>query len=317
MKVMRFSHVDLDGWGSIVILRRFYEEVFGIVPVHKTVNYGFEEDPTVLDSILASDVVFFTDISFSKEFAIKMNTLVEEYGKKIILLDHHKTAKDTLEELNYDWITINTQRCGTLLTYDYCNEICRMIGKRNVLKGYKYFAEIVNGYDLWLHLDYNSTRMQFLWANCDHEYFVNRFTNEPFTGTFTDDEEEIILASELILENSKKIAEDKLIIDKDIDGLVFGITSKPQFYSLVSTEIMKNHPEIDYLVFNDGKSLSFRSNRMDILWICEMLGGGGHERACGATLPNVLIDPVKTLQSRKWVLNDFVNRFSGGVHDTP
>lgn len=311
MKVMHFSHVDLDGWGSIVILRRFYEQVFGITPAYRIVNYGFEENPSTIEDILSSDVIFFTDVSFSPEFAMKLNTLVTEYSKKIVLLDHHKTAVETLSSLNYEWMHLDISRCGTLLTYDYCNDLCCKIGKRNVLKGYRYFAEIVNGYDLWLHLDYNSTRMQFLWANCDHEYFVNRFVNNPFTGTFTDEEEDAMLASELIFENSKKSAEDNLVIERDIDGLTFGVTIKPQFYSLVSHYVMKNHPELDYVVLNDGKSLSFRSNDLNILWICEMLGGGGHDKSCGASMPSILIDPVKTVQLRTWVYHDFVGKFSG------
>ena len=284
-----------------------------MTPEYYIVNYGFEEDPGIMEKILDSDIVFFTDVSFSPQYAMKLNTLVTQYGTKIFLFDHHESAKKQLEPLNYDWIHYDVTKSGTLLIYEFCMDMCNKIGRPEVMKDWRYFAEVVDGYDLWLHTDYNSTRMQFLWANTEHEQFVQRFCNIPFNGIFSDDEEETIVTSELILDHSVDEAEQGLKIDTDIEGYTFGVTNKPPFFSLVATQLFKAHPEMDYLVMSDGRALSFRSPNDGICVrpIAEALGGGGHDHASGAPMKSPMTDPLLTVKYRRWTTYDFTKKFSG------
>lgn len=308
-KVIHISHIDLDGYGCLVLMKKMFRDLYNLDVDYLTVNYGFEDDMSldIMSKLINYDIIMFTDISFSKEFAMKLNTLRNTYGKSIILLDHHESAISNLSELNYDWIKLDSSKCGTLLCYEYAQKVYESFNRLNEITPWKEFSEVVNDYDLWIHNTYNSTLLQFLWSSMDKVEFIDRFVGNP-SLEFTPEEKDIIKVSEDILNESIEIVENNIEYYTDITNRRFGLAPKTKFYSLVSDRILKSH-DIDYLVLRDGSNLSFRSITTNVLPICESIGGGGHKLACGATV-DPLVDVVNSIINREIIMYEFLNKFS-------
>lgn len=316
MKILHYTHVDNDGYGSLVIFRRMFQELYNITPDYRIVNYDFENSLEVVDEIMKYDMIIFTDISFSRQFAIKLNKLAEYCSKKLILLDHHESAKSKLSDLDYPWIHIDTTKSGCMLSYEYAEERYETFrklkiiddSKLNKFKEYYEYAKLVNDYDLWIHKYPNSIKLQFLWSGMNKEEYIDKFTKSP-KFELTHEQEQLVNDNYNAYLNSVNQIQTNHTIHTDCEGYTFAVTSKPLFYSLASTTYLKSvEGDVDYLVLVDGKSMSFRSLGLEVRKIAEQLGGGGHPTACGAPM-NPLMDVPRTVINRKPVLYGFVDKF--------
>lgn len=301
-KVVLFTHIDMDGYGCSVILQKLYPGI-----EVKYVDYGFDEISENITLMKSADVLLFTDISVSVETAVMLQELVTTNHTKVVLLDHHKSAEEKLSELGYDWIIIDQTKSGTLIVYDRYKEY-------DSVRPYKDFAELVSDYDLWEHKFEKSKLMQFLWSK-DKEYFVSRFINNPSTQ-FTASENLMIEDSIKEYECSYELAKESIQEFVDCEGLVFGlVTNIGLFASLVADKIMKESPNIDYLVIisNFKLSLSFRSLRINVREIAEKLGGGGHDLASGCSYSSNMniVDSIINRRIENYDIASFLNSKEG------
>ena len=310
------THIDLDGSGCEVAVRYYYLLMYNKRIDSIRVNYDFDTDPQIINLIMKYPNVVFTDISFSAEYAKKLDTMMKlsksifgiQYTVK--LFDHHKSSDERLTPLQYDWITIDQSRSGSKIAYDYYLSIL----PDNLKSQYSrldYFIKLVNDYDLWKHEYKDSKLLQFLWSGSDKDEFVYRFVNDPDVTKLSMEEGEIINSSLRNYEESLSNSLESLEIYTDIEGNRFGICNKNNLYSLVGSKILKDNPDLAYLVMKDplNISLSFRSSYYDVSKIAESLGGGGHALAAGASLPQ-FSDVVESVRTRQVVRLSFLTNFS-------
>ena len=158
-KIKIFSHNDLDGIGSIVLLN--------------VVNHTFRYDICLPDSVEQStnprqvgvklksfieneeyekyDKVFITDLYINKETAEMIDKI--NYNNKFLLFDHHKHS---LYLNDYEWATVAVDidgvlTCGTELFWKYLYEIEENIDIRStrMLEACMRFVELIRLYDTW------------------------------------------------------------------------------------------------------------------------------------------------------------------------
>lgn len=294
MKRLLFTHIDLDGYGCAVILKSVFKDID-----IRHVNYGFMDEKQNRVLLQQYDEVYITDISVSKEQAIEISEMMHDplcRLQKVILLDHHQSALDELGPLNFSWIQIRTDKCGTMLCYDRFSKFVSHL---------KYFATIVNDYDLWIHKYRESTNLQFLWSSMDKSKFVDRFVNAEYdeNGNYKLSDYEIGMIYDQLKELDKSLETclSSMDIHYDNEGNQFGFIKRTgRYLSLAVSKILLSYPQLKYIVaYNSySNSLSFRSLDYPVNKIAESLNGGGHKLAAGAPcVPFMAI--VDSVVSRK------------------
>lgn len=271
-KVLLISHIDMDGSLGIIIMKNIYPNSDTMI-----VDYGFELDKNNHDKILEYNTIIMTDISTNNDFILELNNYVSNGIKKVMIFDHHDSAINRIKSLNLDWIVLDNSSCGGKIAYEYYKN------KGYNLSQYDDLVRLVDDYDRWVHSDYKSTELQFLWSGLGRDKFVERFLSNSSTE-FSDSEKSIINNSLNDLNDSCQLAIHNMSLETDKDGNKFLFVTKiGRFLSLVATRILKAHPEADYIAIVNqyGESISLRSTRYNVAKLAESLGGGGHELASG------------------------------------
>lgn len=296
LKVVIITHIDLDGSGCEIILRKMYPNATVI-----RVNYGFEEDMANRKLIAEADLVFIVDMSVSKEFATLLDNTTKTAGKTVWLMDHHDSAIRKYDGQYYDWMILDTNRSGTQIVYDAFKHVPEVAP-------YGELARLVNDYDLWKHEDENSIKLQFLWSGLGKDTFCDRFLENP-NLTFSDEETEVMDNSYNKYLESYEKALPTIEIYTHPDGSRFAYCQIEYSASLVASRILKENVEnFEWLVcLNPYRgSLSFRSLNHPINQIAESLGGGGHSTAAGAPFVQFMNVPESLIQG-KVVKFDFID----------
>lgn len=118
MKVLNITHKNCqDGFTAHAIVKMIYPEC--------DVLQVFPGKDISVDDVVATgvdmDIILMTDISFSKECL----TALAEKTKKLVVLDHHTTAKRLLQD--EPWtnkpdnieVIFDMNKCGAILTWEY------------------------------------------------------------------------------------------------------------------------------------------------------------------------------------------------------
>jgi oligoribonuclease NrnB/cAMP/cGMP phosphodiesterase (DHH superfamily) len=148
-KLYHLSHIDLDGYGSQFLTTHLVEEV---VCFNSDYGKGIKESLVKILVLIDEDIkneinssLLITDLNLIEEDAFFIDEEMNKRNRNITLLDHHITGKSVSEK--YDWYFLDTSICATMLTYTFLKDA---IGERflnNTI--FKFFAEVVNVYDLW------------------------------------------------------------------------------------------------------------------------------------------------------------------------
>lgn len=296
-----FTHIDLDGYGSEVMVRAMYPDIKSY-----NVNYGFDSDPNYRKIMAQATDIIFADISISASTAITLDNARRRGEKNLILLDHHKSAYDRLAQLEFDWIIFDENKSGALIAWDYFHK-----KDPTKMEPYKDLAEVVSDYDLWIHKDPRSIQLQFLWSKIK-DTFVERFTLNP-NLKFSDSEYAIVKAS--TDELAESYSDAMLDIEKltDCEGLTFLLVPRcKSLLSLVAKMILETGFDyhLDYIAILNNGGISFRSLEYPVRVVAESLGGGGHDLSAGAKVPEGLVDIKSSIINRKWINYDML----GGNH---
>lgn len=148
-KLYHLSHIDLDGYGSQFLTTNLIKEV---VCFNSDYGKGIKEalinileliDQDIEKNIISSLLI--TDLNLIEEDAFFIDSEMKKRNRNITLLDHHATGKSVSEK--YDWYFLDTSICATMLTYNFLKDA---MGETFLNKTiFKFFAEVVNVYDLW------------------------------------------------------------------------------------------------------------------------------------------------------------------------
>lgn len=299
MRRILFTHIDLDGSGSEIIIKLIYPDIETY-----RVDYNFDSDMTYRKIMAEADSIIFTDISISRDTAESLEA-TRAYGKELLLLDHHESAKTNLEDLNYPWIHINMEYSGALLAFLWYKD--QLIENLDIVSynNYGYLAQLVSDYDLWHHQYPESKKLQFLWSKIGTEQFVARFLQNS-SMVLSDEEESFVKESMDALEESYQIAISNMDPEEDSYGNKWLLIKNiGVMYSLVADRILKENPDVAYCCIMSRKgSLSFRSQYYDVEQIAKALGGGGHRLAAGAPMIDMM-DVISSVYQREVVTFPF------------
>lgn len=317
MKIINFTHQDLDGVLCALSVQRYYgkENVDIVYCSYNTIN-KYVMDLLTTDEHEKYGFIYITDISVSPETA----EFIENNMKhKVILIDHH--INTNTEHLNkYDWVTLQkndpedglvTSACMMVYKHFY-NRVVEMatpdedgyfeneFENSNLL----HIIELGRDYDTWQWKDKNNIMAKNLntlctmlgferfLAECRHQVFMFdeyycSFGIEPHLQLLLDLQAEDV-------DRCLKTAEKNLYI-KEYDDYKIGVYYGSEHVSEICNLLCDNHPELDAIMcINMKTGASIRTNRDDIhvgelakkIGLPHNINGGGHAKASGVSLTN-------------------------------
>ena len=302
-KVMLFRHSDLDGVGTEIVARLFFNNVYAKQCEYSNVNdiiKAFIEG----GEYIHYDHIIVADISFNEEVAELINNN-ENLRNKFMLVDHHKTA----EWLNkYPFSIVEVERngvtaSGTSSLYEilYNYDIPFVIKHANI-NAIDCFVEKVRRYDTWewtkVYSDQEAKMLNDLFFKVGASEFIKdclnklnlptkRFKEGAWDDLFYQSERYMLAISE---------RETKRYIDKKIKSAKYGKYNDMVYaYVIAENHIselgnqMCERLDIEFALILDlsRNKVSLRSKSADICdvsVIAKSLNGGGHACASGFEL---------------------------------
>lgn len=270
-----------DGFGAaFAAWLKFGDEGAEYVPM----NYG--EDAFQLYMIDRD--VYIVDFSFP----IETMRQIQEYSNKLIVLDHHKTAKEALESMisrSQDHIEFDMNRSGAMMTWEFLHKIRE--GSPS---------------ELFLHIQDND-----LWQfkNKDTKAFIRRLRSYPQNfqswntihtmgyveyKNFVNEGKAIEEFFQQQCQYAIKMGKRKITID-GVEGL--GVNCTKMFSSDVGNILAAESGTFGATWMENSKGeveFSIRSiGEFDVSAIAKKFGGGGHRNAAGFSLkPEKIIEDV-------------------------
>ena len=304
-KVALLTHTDMDGSGSAIFLRYVFKQIAFIK--HLT-NYSMDKGilETILDEELMEniDVLFITDISCSIETA----TIIEKskYSKKIVLLDHHGTAKE-LNNFSFAFVvdscdvSFNTlfypnnstiKTSGTTLMLDF------LLSKDFIPKSTKVLelAHTIGAYDNWDWVNVFEKNKKYSNLNTLFQIYEQRRFEDVFVEKLKNNEKLFGKTEVLLLElEESKIENYVYKTSKLFDTFNISIEGREYFaifanadryYMEVFDKMMELYPTAELLIVNNNGKISLRTRKdnIDVSVIAKSVGGGGHTQAAGFSL---------------------------------
>jgi len=272
---------------------------------HVQVNfepYNYNKEPP--KDVSGYKYVYIVDFSFEAEVIKRMTEQVE---KKVIVLDHHKTACEKLEKLSRKRnkkldIVLDMTRAGCQITWDYLCEKFDNIKRRPM------FIEYIADRDLWTwKLPYSrevNTAMhhnKYLTFEKFDNMYIDWLTN---FDMLRKKGKEIIQFNETMM---RKILWSSVIVE--LRGIkMLAINSTILISELGNMGIEKCVPKTNIVLIwrynkkEDEYECSIRTNEnVDATVVSGLFGGGGHARAAGFSYKGDLLNEMKYIENIKYI----------------
>ncbi len=265
-KILNLTHKDLDGCGCSIVLgntfprnniKFWYTNYNQINSVLENLNYD------------NYDFIILTDISPSNR-----PDLINQ--DKLILLDHHDSAKIYEDKIGKN--IVNNKTCGTLLVKKWCEATFGVN-----LSYLNTFATIVNDYDLWIHDDPRSKKLNELF----YFYWQDNFRKRFFDGDVTFNEIEVKYLKKREA-RFQEVWKDLVVYESDMLNGCF-IQEREFVNDLCEKLLTENKYDFVFCRNPKSKNISIRSS-LDSnpglkIHLGEMLTdlniGGGHHHSAG------------------------------------
>ena len=287
-----YHHGCLDGFAAAWVTRKANPNTdIEFIPA----RYG-DDPPDVTDQI-----VYIVDFSYPRETLLAM----AESAKEIVVLDHHKSARENLAGLLFAHFDLN--KAGCLMTWEYFfpNKISPV------------FIELISDRDLWRFERGDITRQvnaaifsypfDFeVWDTFESAHTLYRLRDEGVA---------------ILRDRQRRIdsfVSGWAICRSDIGGYDVPMLNCPRYLASDTLNILAEGEPFAASYFDnaDKREFSLRSapDGVDVSEIARMYGGGGHKHAAGFTVdkPGVLQGQEKELltaletvseQLAEWSLN--------------
>lgn len=255
-----------DGFGAAWVVNQKYQNTDRIefIPAH----YG--DNPP---DVKGQDVII-VDFSYPYEILEQM----EMDAKSILVIDHHKTAKQHLENMNYAIFDMN--KCGAILTWQHFFRD----------KAPPLLLLYIQDGDLWN------------WELPQSREVSAALRSYPFDfevwDEFMEDNgvQSLMVEGKAILRYQQQQVDAALSHDYElveIGGYQVPCLNSTHLISEIGNELCKEHPfAACYFDTVDKRVFSLRSinEGMDVSEIAKQYGGGGHRNAAGFTVdkPKIL-----------------------------
>jgi uncharacterized protein len=285
--VYNISHNDLDGIGCNIVLSNVFSNI----------NYSFWPYVKVDECIKFKDFssyknIIMTDITPSDK------SLLDKYP--IILLDHHDSVKDLHDITKNRFISDKT--CATLLVKRFFEKYFNVN-----LSHLDKFCFLVNDYDLWIHSDPMSKKINTL---------INLYKNESgepeeFRNRFMKGDVELKSFETDYIEEQNK-AYQNVINDLEVlelETIKGCCANASDFINDVGEHLLKCY-NICFIKNKKNNFFAIRHNIKDFNageWLAKRNYGGGHPRAAGMTISKDLDHNIKIIfELEKFLYDNFV-----------
>lgn len=269
----------LDGFASAMAFHLKWPDV-NLIPI----NYGSNTRKTVLDNVIGNNsTIVFADFFPGVE---TIELLVHGTNRKIIVLDHHKSAEKDARVL-FDTGVISgifdMDRSGAGICWDVLHgtprpKMINYIEDRDIWK-WKYgkVSKFFHTFIASHYFDFN------IW-----EDILNKTEDDTFLQSYLKEGEAI---------ERKHMKDIRELIDnctqwRKICGHTVPVVNIPYTHGSETGNLLLDiypyAPFVAYYIDMDGyRKWGFRSedHRVDVSEIAKLLGGGGHKNASGAELP--------------------------------
>lgn len=231
--------------------------------------------------------VYIVDFSYSRE----VTEALAESAKKIVILDHHKTAQETLGGLPY--FKYDVDHSGAYLAWRY------LFGEQNVPN----LILMIEDRDLWKWKILDSKLLLTVLDSYPYDFkawdaLANKMEleNSEYSRMLMDGMA-ISLYTEVVLKKILKTAHTLKILGQEIPAV-----NSPYFQSELGATLSLGRPYSCVYTW-DGHhyrfSLRSEANGSDVAEIAKRFGGGGHAKAAGFT--------VHSLEELNGTTTDFNN----------
>jgi len=269
-----------DGLTSALVTKYYHEQNNLEQPEIMFVLYG---DKVNMDDIIGKKVLI-ADFSFSRD-------ILEEWyeaTESLVVLDHHTTARDNLEGLEF--CKFDMTKCGARLTWEY------FFPDKEAPK----LVDYVEDRDLWLWKQPDSKEFSAGFRLVqDLDTLTNTYELKDLLGSVASKNfvisairlgKPILAYQEQQVRNKVKMA-SKLPV-YNIAGYMVSCINNTELISEVGNEISKtNLFSAQYFITEDSIVFSLRSiGDFDVSAVAKKFDGGGHKNAAGFSIPIKNID---------------------------
>lgn len=246
---------------------------------------SYTDAPEKLESLLKlaeNNSLLFVDFSYSRETMLKISSVADD----ILILDHHKTAKEALESLfeedNIDGI-FDMERSGAGITWDYIYpDLPRPL-----------LVETVEDRDLWNFKHPYTRIIQDVIFSYEYTFGNWDILNNTLLEEFQAEGEAL---SRKHFKDIREIGETGLTLIRlrKEDPPVPCVNANYHYASDLASNLCKKEKSpyaVSYYIDKRGLAvLSLRSikgadNEADVSIIAKEYGGGGHPNASGCSIP--------------------------------
>lgn len=261
-KILVLYHAScLDGFGSAFAAWKKFGTAADYIPLSHTRKEDF-------DIFFRYETVYILDFAFSRKYMESF--LNERPGRKVVLIDHHKTAYDELHDLVHPDLKMvwDFEHSGAVLTWTHFFPHDEIPG----------ILLAIEDRDLWNFNYPDSKRI----TSAIYSYKRAFYTWESF------DEQTLVEEGAAILRYQDTLVRN--IAGKAFRYPLFSIVQTPVLASDVCNYLLENVRDIKMAVSLYDKNaaetqVSLRSTDYDVEAIAKQFGGGGHENAAGFSIP--------------------------------
>lgn len=290
------THNDLDGVGcGILATLAFGEDVE--IRYNSISSLNEEVKKFLADETQHEKALWVTDLAVNEENEAGISTFIKS-GGKARLVDHHKTS----EHLNaHDWAWIATKEedgtptSATSMLYG----VLVKEGYLEKTKAVSEFVELVRQYDTWEWEKRNNEAAKqlnaLLFLQSIEEFadeMIQRLQHND-TFVFSDLEEKLLQVQDA--QTARYIRKKrKQVVPIKTDTYLAGVVHAESYLSELGNDLGKTFPHLDLIIMimMGTKRMSLRTihDDVDVSAIAGNYGGGGHQKASGASLTEEAFD---------------------------
>lgn len=292
-KVLNITHNDLDGVVSSIVLVNAFDDVTIEHRTYYNINSFLNEASSVANYFNIYDYIVITDFNLSPPISQKLFSIMasNNYQGQLLILDHHESALYLHDPSQNFYVIPNIS--AAMLTYEYITKLIKV--DLSYLFNMVYLA---NDYDMWIHKNTNSKKLNLILEYYMEEdktngflKFINDFKSGIDFNNLTKKVKDIIILKEGEIENEW----NTLGVDMVPGYKIAIISTQRKYINEMCDRLLNGNYNIDVVINVNPNSTtanvraSSRIKNMDLSKVIETIfdNGGGHKLAAGFRYPDI------------------------------